>query len=78
MEDNLAAWAALETWDRPFLTLWCPGDFGLGHLDREFIDHVPGAADQPHQHFEPGGHFLQDNRGEDVAAALIDWLDAQP
>lgn len=74
VEENLAAWQALEQWTKPFLTLWCPGDQVLGHLGQEFIDRVPGAADQPHQTFEPGGHFVQDDRGEDVAAALVDWL----
>ena len=72
--ENVAAWAALEQWTKPFVTLWCPGDRVLGQLGQEFIDRVPGAAGQPHQTFEPGGHFLQDDRGEDVVAALIDWL----
>lgn len=72
---NLAAWEVLEHWDKPLLTLWCPGDFVLGHLGQDFIDRVPGAAGQPHQRFEPGGHFLQDDRGEDVVNALIGWLD---
>ena len=74
--ENVAAWDVLEAWDKPFLTLWCPGDFVLGALGQEFIDRVPGATGQPHQRFEPGGHFLQDDRGEDVVAALIAWLDA--
>ena len=73
--ENLAAWNVLESWTKPFLTLWCPGDPVLGHLAHEFIDRVPGASGQPHQRFEPGGHFIQDDRGEDVAAALIAWLD---
>lgn len=72
--ENEAAWRRLERWDKPFLTLWCPGDIVLGHLGQEFIDRVPGAAGQPHQTFEPGGHFLQDDCGEEVAAALADWL----
>lgn len=72
--ENQAAWDVLDRWDKPFLTLWCPGDPVLGHLHHEFIDRVPGAAGQPHQEFVPGGHFLQDDRGEDVAAALVDWL----
>ncbi|MGH1489548.1 MAG: haloalkane dehalogenase [Acidimicrobiales bacterium] len=72
--ENLAAWTELERWEKPFLTLWCPGDPVLGHLNREFIERVPGAAGQPHQELTPGGHFIQDDRGEDVAAALIDWM----
>lgn len=74
--ENRAAWAVLETWRKPFLTLWCPGDPVLGHLAPTFVERIPGAAGQPHRTFEPGGHFLQDDRGEDVAAALVDWLAA--
>jgi len=46
----------------------------LGHLQWNFVDRIPGATDQPHQTFEPGGHFLQEDRREDDAAAVIAWL----
>ncbi len=72
--ENLAAWEVFERWEKPLLTLWCPGDQVLGQLHHRFIERIPGAAGQPHQEFSPGGHFVQDDRGEDVAAALIDWL----
>lgn len=72
--ENKAAWDVYESWTKPFLTLWCPGDPVLGHLHTEFIERIPGAADQPHQEFTPGGHFVQDDRGEDIAAALIAWM----
>ncbi|MEM8922665.1 MAG: haloalkane dehalogenase [Actinomycetota bacterium] len=72
--ENEAAWTVLDAWTKPFLTLWCPDDQVLGHLVAEFVDRVPGAEGQPHQTFQPGGHFLQDDRGEDVAAALVAWL----
>ena len=72
--ENMAAWAVLEQWDKPFLTLWCPNDPVLGHLAHLFIERIPGATGQPHQAFEPGGHFVQDDRGEDIADALIEWL----
>ena len=49
-------------------------DFVLGHLQQGFIDRIPGASGQPHAQFEPGGHCLQDDRGEDVVAAIIAWL----
>jgi haloalkane dehalogenase len=72
--ENKAAWATYEQWTKPFLTLACPGDPVLGQLHHEFVERVPGATGQPHQEFEPGGHFLQDDRGDDVAAALIAWM----
>lgn len=71
--ENLEAWRMLEGWDKPFLTIWCPDDPVLGQLHHEFIERIPGATGQPHQELRPGGHFLQDDRGEDVAAALIAW-----
>ena len=71
---NRAAWAVWEQWTKPVLTLWAPGDMVLGHLQSSFVDRIPGAAGQPHRTFEPGGHFIQDDRGEDVAAAVLDWM----
>jgi len=72
--ENIAAWQILEQWDKPFLALACPGDPVLGQMHHEFIERVPGASGQPHQEFAPGGHFIQDDCGEDIAAALISWL----
>ena len=73
VSENLAAWEVLEQRTEPFLTLWCPNDLVLGHLSTEFTSRIPGAVGQPHQQFEPGGHFIQDDRGEDIAAALVAW-----
>jgi haloalkane dehalogenase len=71
---NRAAWEVWEQWTKPVLTLWTPGDMVLGHLQHTFVERIPGAVGQPHQTFEPGGHFLQDDRGEDVAAAILAWM----
>lgn len=71
---NRAAWKVWDEWTKPVLTLWTPGDIVLGHFQHTFVDRIPGAAGQPHQTFEPGGHFLQDDRGEDVVAAILAWM----
>ena len=72
--ENRAAWEVLERFEKPFLTVWCPEDPVLGHFQAEFVERIPGAAGQPHQELRPGGHFLQDDRGEDVADIRIAWL----
>ena len=72
--ENLDAWRGLESYDKPFLTLWCPEDPVLGHLQHEFTERVPGAAGQPHQEFTPGGHFLQDDHGPAIAAVMVEWM----
>ena len=71
---NLAARAVLEAWDKPFLTLFSDKDPITGGGERWFQAHVPGAADQPHTTIAGGGHFLQEDRGPEVArhlAALV-------
>lgn len=72
--ENADAWSTLEGFDKPFLTVWCPEDPVLGHLQDEFVARVPGAAGQPHTELRPGGHFIQDDCGEDIAAVLVEWL----
>ncbi len=71
---NRAAWAELEQFTKPVLTLWAPGDTVLGDLQHMFAERIPGAKGQPHAQFEPAGHFIQQDQGPAVAAAIIDWL----
>lgn len=71
---NQSAWKVLEQWTKPVLTLWAPGDPVLGGLQFALAERIPGAADQPHAQFEPAGHFIQEDQGPAVAAAMVDWL----
>jgi len=73
--ENRAAWKTLDTWQKPFLALWGLGDPVLGHLGQEFLDRIPGAQGQPHQTFDDGGHFIQDDYGPEIAAAINAWLE---
>ena len=75
---NRAAWRVLERWTKPVLTLWAPGDPVLGGYQSVFTERIPGAAGQPHRTFAPAGHFIQDDAGEDVARAVVDWLAPAP
>ena len=73
---NRAAWEVLERWERPVLTLWAPDDIVLGRAQDSLVRRIPGAAGQPHQTFSPAGHFIQDDVGEQLAAAIVAWLKA--
>jgi haloalkane dehalogenase len=70
---NRAAWAELGRWDKPFLTLFGAGDPILGRADRALQEHVPGAAGQPHARVQ-GGHFVQEDAGEEIARRVVDWI----
>ncbi|GEM_PF-98962 len=71
---NRRAWQILEGWDRPFLTLFSDGDPITRGGERPFQERVPGARGQPHARVEGAGHFLQEDRGEEVAERLLAWL----
>lgn len=72
--DNLRAWEALERWERPFLTAFADGDPITRGWDRRFQARVPGAAGQPHATIRGAGHFIQEDRGEELAAVVIDFV----
>ncbi|MEO1059054.1 MAG: hypothetical protein AAFY28_19265, partial [Actinomycetota bacterium] len=76
---NDEAWAGLQSFDRPFLTLWGANDAGsLGACatQQNLIDNVPGAEGQPHDRLPEAGHFLQSDQGTEIATRMVDWLAA--
>ncbi len=72
--ENSAARRVLSGWTKPVLLLWGRTDPVLGHLDADFLELIPGTNGQPHQFFDPGNHFIQDDVGEPLAVAMASWL----
>ena len=72
--DNDAAWAVLATYDRPFLCAFSDRDPITAGGDAPFVAKVPGAAGQPHATIEGGGHFLQEDRGPELASVIDDLI----
>ena len=70
---NRAAWDALGHWQKPFLTLFGKNDPILGRADAPLQALVPGARGQPHERFW-GGHFVQEDRGDYLANAIVQWI----
>lgn len=70
---NRAAWDVLGRWEKPFLTLFGKNDPILGAADKPLQAHIPGAKDQPHERFW-GGHFVQEDRGDHLADAIVRWI----
>jgi haloalkane dehalogenase len=68
--ENKVAWAVLERFDRPVLTLFSDKDAVTAGGERVFIERVPGARGQPHAIIKGGGHFLQ----EDAAPELVEKI----
>ncbi len=73
---NVAAWATLRDFTRPFLLCFSDGDPITRGGDRKFLREVPGAQGQPHTTIVGGGHFVQEERGPELARVLNGFLDA--
>jgi haloalkane dehalogenase len=71
---NRRAWDVLRRFDKPFLCAFSDRDPITHGADRLFRDLVPGAAGQDHTTITGGGHFLQEDKGEDLAAAVIGFV----
>jgi len=72
--DQLRAWESLERFARPVLCAFSDLDpFNRGG-DRAIKKRVPGAQGQPHTTITGGGHFLQEDRGPELARVALDFL----
>jgi haloalkane dehalogenase len=75
---NKAAWDVLESWTKPFLTCFSDGDPVTAGGQRAFERAVPGAAGQNHVIVSGGGHFVQEDKGPELAAILVDFVASNP
>lgn len=67
---NRAAWESLRHFTKPFLVAFSDADPITRGGDRVFHREVPGTEGQAHTTIEGGGHFLQEDRGPELAAVL--------
>lgn len=73
-EPNRRAWQALSRWRKPFLTAFSDSDPITRGADRLLQQSIPGAAGQPHTTISGAGHFLQEDKGEELAAVVVDFI----
>ncbi|HKE05531.1 MAG TPA: haloalkane dehalogenase [Blastocatellia bacterium] len=73
-EANRRAWELLRQWDKPLLTAFSDRDPVTRGGERVFQKLVPGAQGQPHVTITGAGHFLQEDKGEELAQVIIDFI----
>jgi haloalkane dehalogenase len=73
-EANRAAWKVLETFDKPVLTAFSDGDPITAGSDKVLQARIPGAKGQPHTTIAGGGHFLQEDRGPQLAEVVVGFV----
>jgi len=73
-ESNRLAWESLERFDKPFLCAFGDSDPVTAGGDRVLRQRIPGATGQPHVTLAGAGHFLQEDVGPQLAAAVVDLI----
>jgi haloalkane dehalogenase len=76
-EANRKAWETLSQWDKPFLCTFSDNDPITRGGDKVFQKLVPGTQGMPHRTV-PGGHFLQEDSGPELAQAIIELVRSNP
>ncbi len=75
---NRRAWQVLEGWQKPWLTAFSDSDPITAGGEKVFQARIPGAKGQPHTTIAGARHFLQEDQGETLAGAVIDFIRANP
>jgi haloalkane dehalogenase len=68
---NRMAWRNLMRFRKPFLTAFSDGDPITAGGDKPFQRLIPGAKEQRHTIIAGAGHFLQEDRGEELAEFVV-------
>ncbi|MFC1885288.1 haloalkane dehalogenase [Thermodesulfobacteriota bacterium] len=71
---NQKAWERLCAYDKPFLTAFSDKDPITKGGEVRFQNQIPGAKGQPHTIIKDGGHFLQEDCGEEFAKVVINFI----
>jgi haloalkane dehalogenase len=71
---NRAAWESLRRFERPLLCAFSDSDPITRGADRVLRELIPGAAGQRHTTIIGGGHFLQEDRGPELAEVIVAFV----
>src|SRR5271165_4366711 len=73
-EANRQAWEILRQWNGKTLTLFSDRDQVTAGGEKPFQKLLPSAQNQPHEIITGAGHFLQEDKGAEIAGKIVAWL----
>jgi haloalkane dehalogenase len=69
---------ALAEWTKPALVMFSDKDPVTGGGDKAFRRLIPSATNEPEIIITDGGHFLQEDKGEDIADHIVEFIQRRP
>ena len=75
---NRLAWQSLQQFNKPFMTAFSDSDPVTAGGDKIMHKLIPGCQGQAHTTIQQGGHFLQEDQGEQLAEVLLTFINANP
>ncbi len=75
-ENNRKAWAKLKQFEKPFMTAFSDSDPVTAGGDKLMQALIPGCKGQNHVTIEQAGHFLQEDKGEEISQHLITFINS--
>ncbi len=80
VKENLEDWEILKQFEKPFITAFGDSDPAspIGKSDKVFHDRIPGARGQNHTVFKDAAHFIQEDKGPEVAEFLLEFIRNNP
>jgi haloalkane dehalogenase len=74
--DQVEAWKVIGAFHRPWLCAFSDSDPITRGGEKAFLRSVPGAEGLEHVTIAGGGHFLQEDRGAELATVIRDFIAA--
>ena len=71
---NRAAWKVFKQWTKPVLTTFSNRDPVMRGGEKPWQESVPGAQGQDHVIIRNAGHFLQEDKGPEIAEVLVRFI----
>ena len=68
----------LGKWEKPALVMFSDRDPIMKGGDKFFRRLIPSASKEPEITIRRAGHFLQEDKGEDIAQHILEFLERNP